>query len=98
MPQFEMLSLEQAMIKSATGRQAVIAREYLGYIQQLSEGQAGMLQASEGESLAAVRRRLGSAAKLGGKDLVMKRVGVELYFWIRREADNPRRRRTRTES
>ena len=47
MPQFDILSLEQAMLKSATGRQAVIATEYLGYIQQLSEGQAGMLQANE---------------------------------------------------
>ncbi len=91
MPQFEILSLEQAMIKSATGRQAMIAREYLAYIQQLSEGQAGMLQASEGETLASVRRRLGAAAKLGGKDLVMKRAGDELYFWIRQES--PRRRR-----
>ncbi len=98
MPQFEVLSLEQAMIKSATGRQAVIAREYLGYIQQLSEGEAGKLQASEGETLASVRRRLGAAAKLGGKDLVMKRVGDELYFWIREEGASPRRRRTRRES
>ena len=98
MPQFEILSLEQAMIKSATGRQAVIAREYLGYIQQVSDGQAGMLQASEGETLTSVRRRLGSAAKLGGKDLEMKRAGDELYFWIRQEGPNPRRRRTKRES
>ena len=98
MPQLEILSLEQAMFKSATGRRAVIAREYLGYIQQLSDGQAGMLQASEGETLASVRRRLGAAAKLGGKYLEIKRAGDELYFWLRQESATPRRRRARREA
>ncbi len=93
MPKFELVSLEEATMKSATGRQAQITREYLGYIQQLKEGQAGKLQPGEGEKVAAVRRRLGIAAKAAGKDLAIKRVGDEIYFWVKsQDKGRPRRR------
>ena len=94
MPKFDLIPVEEAMMKSATGKRAQMAQEYLGYIEQLKEGQAGRLQAAEGETVGAVRRRLGTAAKLAGKNLTIKRVGDEVYFWIAEEAA-PRRRRGR---
>jgi hypothetical protein len=93
MPKFELVSMEDAMMKSATGKRAQIMKEYLSYIQQLTEGQAGKLQATEGEKVAAIRRRLGIAAKLDSKDLTIKRVGDEIYFWVKsQDKGRPKRR------
>ncbi len=83
MPKFELVSIEQAMMKSTTGKRAEVIREYLGYIQQLKEGQAGTLQPAEGEKVTAVRRRLGIAAKAAGKELAIRRLGDEIYFWVK---------------
>ena len=69
MPTFDQVPLQEAMLKTATGKTAQITQEYLGYIEQLPEGQAGRLQPGEGESVATVRRRLGVAAKSSGKDV-----------------------------
>ncbi len=82
MPTFDQVPLQEALLKTATGKTAQITKEYLGYIEQLTEGQAGKLQPGEGESMATVRRRLGVAAKLSGKDIVIKRQGNEVYFWL----------------
>ena len=83
MPSFELVSLEEAMKKSATtGKRGEVIKEYLGYIERLEEGKAGRLQVTEGEKPGAMRRRLGAAAKLVGKKLVIKRVGEEIYFWV----------------
>ena len=82
MPKFEVMSQTEAELKSATGKRAKLTREYLGYIDQLEPGQAGRLQVSDGETSGAVRRRLGTAAKLSGKDVVIKRTGDDIYFWI----------------
>ncbi len=95
MPIFDQMPLQEAMLKTATGKTAQITKEYLGYIEQLTEGQAGRLQPGEDESMAAVRRRLGIAAKLSGKDITIKRQGDEVYFWVQQE---PRPRRQRRES
>ena len=92
MPKFDLIPVEEAIAKSATGKRAQMAREYLGYVEQLGEGQAGRLQAAEGETIGAVRRRLGTAAKLAGKNLTIKRVGDEVYFWVKEEAAPGRRR------
>ena len=81
MPKFKTLPLSEAMVKSATGKRAQLTKEYMEYIEQLPSGQAGQLEASDGESIAAVRRRLGAASRVAGKDLVIKRVGEELFFW-----------------
>ena len=96
MPQFELVPLVEAKISSATGKRAQIAREYLSYIAELGEGQAGRLQPAEGESITAVRRRLGRAAKLAGRGLVIKRSGDELYFRSGSEEGPTRRRRGRS--
>ena len=82
MPTFDQVPLPEAILKTATGRTARITQEYLGYIEQLLEGQAGRLQPGEGESVATVRRRLGVAAKLSGQDITIKRQGNEVYFWV----------------
>ena len=56
-------------------------RQYMDYIGQLETGQAGKLIPDEGESTAAIRRRLGAAAQLLSKSLVVNRLGDVVYFW-----------------
>ena len=97
MPTFDQVPLQEAMIKTATGKTAQITQEYLGYIEQLTEGRAGRLQPGEGESVATVRRRLGVAAKLSGKDITIRRQGSDVYFWIQQEP-RPRRQLRRSQS
>ena len=83
-------------MQSATGKRAQITREYLDYIGRLGRGQAGKLEVTQGEGIRAVRRRLGGAAKLSGKEMVIKRSGDAVYFWVRGESEGaapaPRRR------
>ena len=95
MPTFDQVPLQEAILKTATGKTAKITQEYLGYIEQLPEGEAGRLQPGEGESVATVRRRIGAAAKLSGKDITIKRQGNEVFFWVQ---PYPRLRRQRRAS
>ena len=83
MPKFEVVSVTDAVVRTAKGPRAGLSREYLAYISDLGPGQAGKLEASDGETTAGVRRRLGIAAKLAGKDVVIKRTGDAIYFWVR---------------
>ena len=93
MPTFERIPLGEAKTKTASGKRAHIIAEYVAYIDQLAGGEAGKLQPSEGESVGAVRRRLGAAARQAGKDLTIKRKGDEVYFWVeaRRRRGRPRK-------
>ena len=92
MPRFEFLSVRDAHLElSLKGSRGEILREYMGYIEQLDPEHAGKLTAEEGESTAAIRRRLGAATQLLGKSLVVTRFGREVYFW-EDEAVRPRRR------
>ena len=96
MPRFQVLPVDEALMKASTGKRAVINREYLSYIERLGAGQAGHLEVSEGETVGAIRRRLGAAAKAAGKDLTIKRVGDALFFWVKgQEASTAPRRRGR---
>jgi hypothetical protein len=91
MPQFELVSLQGALSKTARpSNRTEIIQEYVGYIGRLKSGKAGRMQAGEGETLGAIRRRLGEAARLSGAEMVIKRVDDEIYFWKR-----PRGRRGR---
>ena len=94
MPQFETLSMEEAKRRTAPARRAKIREEYLRFIEALKPGTAGRLEPGEGETVSAVRRRLGLAAKAGGHFLVVKRNGNQVYFWPQGlERPNYRRRR-----
>ena len=92
MPTLEIVSLQDAKLElSLTGKRGAVIRQYMDYINRLGAAQAGKLSPDEGETTAAVRRRLGAAAQLLGKNLVVNRQGNLVYFW---EADStPGRRR-----
>ncbi len=95
MPEFRLISVAEAQAKTVTNKRAALIQEYVGYIEQLTRGRAGTLRACEGESVAAVRRRLGKAANAAAKDLVMKRVGDDVIFWeAPRKPGRPRKRAT----
>ena len=81
MPTFESVTLSEAQLQSATGPRAALIREYVGYIERVPIGEAGLLSAGPGESLAAIRRRLGAAARVLGIDLTVRRSEDTLYFW-----------------
>ena len=92
MPKFDLLSLDVAKVQTATARGAGITREYVEYIIEVrATGKAGKLTPVDGESAAAIRRRLGVAAKPMGVDLAIKRAGDEVYFWLRAMEGKKRR-------
>jgi hypothetical protein len=94
MPDFTIVSLEDAKVQTLSGRQQEYLSEYAGYIQQLSHGMAGMLRPEESENPTTIRRRLIVAAKMLGIDLVIKRSGQDIYFWTAAlEEAKPRPRR-----
>jgi hypothetical protein len=93
MPTFEVVPVNEAMRKSTGSRRARQVQEYITYIEQLGEGQAGKLTPAEGETALTVRRRLSSAAKLSGRDLKISRAGDEIYFWTQTGAGRRRRGR-----
>ncbi|MEE9285000.1 MAG: hypothetical protein V3V35_04635 [Dehalococcoidia bacterium] len=96
MPRFEIITASEAKLKSASAKTAEVVQEYLVYIGRLGAGQAGRLLPSTGETVRAVRRRLGTAARMAGKDLVIKRAGDEIYFWVKeRKRGTGRRGRPR---
>ncbi len=84
MPIFDRVPLEEARMKTASGKRAQIIAEYLRYIEQLGDGEAGRLRAAEGEPITTVRRRLGAAARQLEKTLTIRRTGDEVYFWQER--------------
>ncbi len=82
MPDFHLVSLVEAKAQTGGVREKRTL-EYLGYIQSVAVGQAGKLQATEDESATAIRRRLGAAAKSSGREVTIKRVGDDIYFWTK---------------
>ncbi len=92
MPQFDTVPLSEAQLQSSTGKRAALIREYVGYIEQVTPGRAGRLGNSASESLAAVRRRLGAAARYLDKTLVIRRSENHVYFWV--DEGTGRRRRS----
>ncbi|HIA17299.1 MAG TPA: hypothetical protein EYN72_11065 [Dehalococcoidia bacterium] len=90
MPVFDLIPMQEAVVRCAlTGKRGEIMEEYFGYVSQLKPGKAGKLSLVEGDTSAAVKQRLGTAAKLKGKQLVVKRVDDDIYFW---EAETQKRR------
>ena len=94
MPTLELVSIRDARLElSLSGKRGATMKQYMGYINQLEPGQAGKLTPDEGETTAALRRRLGAAAELLGKNLVVNRQGDAVFFWGDSETPQPRRRR-----
>ena len=93
MPKFDRVPLGEAKMKTASGKRAQIIAEYVGYIEQLGDGEAGRLQAVGGEPITTVRRRLGAAARQMDRNLTIRRTGDEIYFWAK---ETRRRRRGRS--
>jgi hypothetical protein len=104
MPDFAIVSLQDAKVQTIPVRQRTYMNEYAGYIQQLSAGKAGKLHPKEDEKLTTIRHRLVVAAQTLGITLVIKRSGEDIYFWSegRGEAQprprNGRRRRRQEET
>ena len=102
MPEFALVSVQEAQLRTLSGRQAQYINQYAGYIQQLAPGQAGKLHVSEQEKPLTIRRRLTVTAQMLGISLTIKRSGEDIYFWSEgREEAQPRprngRRRRRQE-
>ena len=89
MPRFDRVPLGEAKMKTASGKRSQVIAEYVSFIEQLGDDEAGRLQAAEGETIATVRRRVGAAARQLERNLTIRRTGDEIYFW----AEETRRRR-----
>ena len=82
MPGFRRVSREEV-----TGRPARVSpalarlKQYQAYVKKVPAGGTGRLTPGKGETPAAVRRRLGAAAKALGVQLKVKRVGDRVFFW-----------------
>jgi len=91
-PTFSTLPIGEARARSATGKRAALLQEYVGYIERVAPGEAGKLEAGEGETTQAIRRRLNAAAGALGKRLEFRRADSAVYFW---SSDGRRRGRPR---
>ena len=93
MPTFSVLLASEARGQSASGKRTELLQEYIGYIQRVAPGQAGMLTAGEGETTQAIRRRLNAAAAVLGTSLDVRRANNAIYFWgaERRRRGRPRK-------
>ena len=81
MPTFSILLANEARSQSASGKRTELLQEYIGYIQRVPAGQAGVLTAGEGETTQAIRRRLNAAVAVLGTSLDVRRTNNAIYFW-----------------
>jgi hypothetical protein len=94
MPEFSALSVQEAILQTTPKRRKPYLDEYIGYINQLSPGRAGVLSRYGDEKHSTIRNRLTSVAKVVGIALIIRRHGDALFFWSEEpEAAAPRRRR-----
>ena len=95
MPKFRDIPVQEALRLTGAKRQRDLAT-YVESINNLGRGSAGVVEPSDGESLATVRRRLGDAARMTGRDIEIRRGEGDVYFfWIK---DGRRRTGTRRKS
>ena len=82
MPGFRRVSREEASNRRPSVSPALARlKQYQSYIKKVTAGETGRLTPAKGETPAAVRRRLGAAAKALGVQLTVKRVGDRVFFW-----------------
>ena len=93
MPTFSVLMASEARHQIGGGKRTELLQEYIGYIQRVPPGEAGVLTVGEGETTQAVRRRLNAAAEALGKSLEVRRTASAVYFWSseRRRRGRPRK-------
>ena len=94
MPTFSIVLASEARTSIASERRAVLVGEYIGYIERVGAGEAGVLTAGEGETTQAIRRRLGAAAEALGRSLEVRRAGNAVYFWAQEGRRRGRPRKT----
>ena len=82
MPGFRRVSREETSSRQPAVNPALARlKQYQGYIKKVTAVETGRLSPGKGETPAAVRRRLGAAAKALGVQLKVKRVGDRVFFW-----------------
>ena len=82
MPGFRRVSKGEVSNRRPAANPAILRlKQYQGYIKKVAPGLTGRLTPDKGETPAAVRRRLGAAARALGVQLTVKRVGDRVYFW-----------------
>ena len=94
MPTFSIVMASEARASITSAKRAEVLGEYIGYIQRIGPGEAGMLTAGEGETTQAIRRRLGAAAEMLGRSLEVRRSGNAVYFWAQEGRRRGRPRKT----
>jgi hypothetical protein len=62
MPEFAIVPMREAKVSTIAGRQGRFMQEYIHYIRQIPQGQAGKLHLGEHENPTTIRRWLASAA------------------------------------
>lgn len=96
MPRFEIIPMKEAQLAlTLSGARGAILREYVEIVRQLEPGAAGRVTAEEGDTTAAIRRRLTAAGDLLDKKLTLNRQGDAVYFWEEGDGPAPVRRRRR---
>ena len=82
MPGFRRVSRDETSSRQRAPNPALARlKQYQGYIKKVPAGETGRLTPGKGETSAAVRRRLGAAAKALGVQLKVKRVEDRVFFW-----------------
>ena len=77
MPGFRRVSRDEVSGRRPASPAVQRLKQYEGYIKKVAPGLTGRLTAGKGETPAAVRRRLGAAARSLGLKLTVKRVPLE---------------------
>ncbi len=96
MPTFEIIPMQEAeLAMTLSGARGAQLREYVEIVRQLEPGNAGRVTANEGDTTAAIRRRLSRAAELLNKNIVVNRQDNVVYFWEEGHGPTPVRRRRR---
>ncbi len=96
MPTFEIIPMQEAeLAMTLSGARGAQLREYVEIVRQLEPGNAGRVTANEGDTTAAIRRRLSRAAELLNKNIVVNRQDNVVYFWEEGQGPTPVRRRRR---
>jgi hypothetical protein len=96
MPDFAIVPMREAQASTIAGRQGRFIQEYIRYIRQISQGQAGKLHLVAHENPVTIRRLLVQAAQALDIKLIIKRSGQDMFFWRENGAEKqPRPRRGR---